>query len=108
MKYFKAKLKKRTFIEDMSEFLNAYRDDLKDNEIDLLVSVCNLVYVKFRELHDEEKDIIICSILDEFLSLNVKDTIQFLKENHLIKDASFLNVSYYYIRKYVLKKNLLI
>lgn len=105
---FKQKLKKRKFINEMREFLNENKDDLSGEDMNLLTSLCNIIWLKFRNLEEDEKIEIVNAVLDGFLNVDIKSSIDFLKENSLINEPHLKNILWYYFNKYVLKKKLLI
>lgn len=104
----KQKMKISKFKTDLLLFIEENREFLQDEDIDLLLSVCNLVWIKFRELKEEEKVRLVYESLSGKVNIHIENSIKFLIENELIQQPEMWNVSKYYFRKYVLKKKMLI
>jgi hypothetical protein len=104
MDEFKNKLRKKKFIEEMNKFISENGGELIGEDMNLLSALCNLVWVKFRQLDEESKIEIVESILLNVINIDIKLTIKFLINNNLIKEPTFKSIALYYINKYILKK----
>jgi len=110
MKKLKLRLSMTKFINQFKDFLDNF-EDLNGDDTELILSVCNAVEMKFR---NEKKGGIIkkeavVEILKSRMNIDfINKTIEFLIEQNLIIEKTILRRCEYFLKKRLLKKNIVI
>jgi len=102
------KLKQQKFINDFNEFLDNF-EDLKSDDVEVVLSVCNACEMKFRGKGcGELKKETVCEILKSRMSLEfLNKTIDWVCESGLVMKKTILRRIEYFLKKNFQKTNLL-
>lgn len=105
MRTFKERQKKNKFVGEVQAFIDEFRNDLMVRQTEFLSSLIQLINVKFRKLSEEERVAIMCECVNGLFNEQVcRNTYEWLRDNGMCNESSYLEVAFYYFRKYVLKK----
>ena len=110
MKRLKIKLSQNKFIQEFKDFLDNF-SDLNQDDVELVLSICNAVEMKFRneKSSGKMKKETVIDILKSRMNIDfISNTIEFLIEQDLIIEKTILRRVEYFLKKSLLKKKLVI
>jgi len=109
MKKLTIKLKQKKFIKNFNDFLDNF-EELKSDDVEIVLSVCNACEMKFRDKGSGEiKKETVCEILKSRMNIEfLHKTIDWLCASGLVMEKTILRRLEYLLKKNFLKNPVLI